>query len=700
MTPYKSSQILDWVLDENIPPHINLTGRVMAAVRQTRLQGARPHLKLATSLLIAFAALLILSSAVYAVYRLMIDPGLHSVQDAGLVQDVGASAQPSLLPSAAASPVPPTAMLIDQSQTVEGISMTLDWVYLDETRLLFGIHFSGLPAGVSVGFAKGTVNGDPLGGQQQESEFLQATRTQAIYLSNQVTQAGVYGNNVDLTLDIPLLRSQDGAETQAAVYQFKLDQVPLNQGRTLGFDQSAATNVNGVEMQLHSLRLTPDAIEAVVCPSPLSSAVFSVQQAALSAQGINEREFIAATPVDDQAAFCQKLSFDPQGLAGTSQLTLTVNKDWKFTVDLPSENQIPGVKPVTPQSTPQPVAAQSIDQISLTLDWVFADAKRIAFGYTLSGLPDLPDAFILGGTIAVTDVQGNPIGGGYGGSSSLERSSDQSGALSGTWSTVLQQPLSVDQISLKIDITLDGTHGNDWNYTIGNVLYPASGPTAEMVGSIPQVIPGNLVGTYHFEVTTQVYPVTTLLPGQVVEANGIQMELLQAELTPSYSDFILCYTKPSAEDWMIGNAVLTSGVEQASIQGYSLLTDNNHSMTKIPVTLPPTSLTGENVRCAKVEFMLGHSNQARTITLTIPGLERSVPEVIPQAELDVSLAKLREQGIEMTYSVTRGVGGGGGGPEYTQLPEGMTQKEAYDRFMDALGYRVPGSWVFTFPFQP
>lgn len=699
MTPQKSSQILDWVLDEKIPSHVNLTERVMTAARQTRLPSGYPHMKLATSLLIAIGALLVLSSAVYAVYRIVIDPGLQSVKDAGLVKDIGTSAQPTLLPTASATPVPPTALMVDQSQTVEGVSMTLDWAYLDETRLLFGIQFSDLPAGVSVGFPMVTVNGQPLGDQQQENEFLQATRTQAIYLSNQVTQSGVYGKTVALAVELPLLRSQDGAESQAAVFHFTLDQVPLNQGRTLGFDQSAATNVNGVEMQLHSLRLTPDVIEAVVCPSPLSSAVFSVEQATLSADGISKREFIAVTPVEDKVGFCQKLSFDPRGLSASSHLTLAVNEAWKFSVDLASEDQIPGVKPVPPQPTPQPVAEQSIDQVSLTLDWVFADAKRVAFGYTITGLPDLPDAFILGGTIVVTDAQGNPVGGGDGGSSTLHRNPDQAGTLSGTWSTILQQPLTIDQLSLKIDITLDGTHGNDWNYIIGNVTNPAISPTAESTGTIPDVIPGNLVGTYHFDVTTQVYPVTTLRPGQVIEANGIQMELLQAELTPSYSNFILCYNKPSAEDWMIGNAELTSGVDQAWLSGYSLLSDPDFVM-KNPVILLPTSLSGGSVRCVQVEFMLGHSNQSRTITLTIPGLERSVPEVIPQAELELALAKLREQGIEMTYSITRGVGGGGGGPEYTRLPEGVTQNEAYGRFMDALGYRAPGPWVFTFSFQP
>jgi hypothetical protein len=32
--------------------------------------------------------------------------------------------------------------------------------------------------------------------------------------------------------------------------------------------------------------------------------------------------------------------------------------------------------------------------------------------------------------------------------------------------------------------------------------------------------------------------------------------------------------------------------------------------------------------------------------------------------------------------------------EYNKLPEGMTEKEAYRQFMDALGYLREGPWIF------
>jgi len=351
---------------------------------------------------------------------------------------------------------------------------------------------------------------------------------------------------------------------------------------------------------------------------------------------------------------------------------------------------------LSPAATP--LAAEAIDNLNMTLDWVFVDARRIAFGYTISGFSSLPDSFILGGTVKVMDAQGNSFSS-LGGRSQLERVTSEAGALSGTWSTILQKPLDSNTTQLSIDITLDGSHGNDWNYTIAGPVYPATGPTAEMLGTLPAVVPSGQVGTFHFDANAVVYPETILQPAQVNEANRIQMELVQVELTPSYSSFILCYTKPTGADWMLANATLTSGLEQTQMQGYTLLSDSQFTLKK-QVSLPPVSLQGENLRCARVDFLLGHANQARTITLTVPALERSAPEVFPQAELDAAFAKLKQQGIEMTYISMRGTGGGGSTWQYNRLPEGMTEEQAYNLLIDALGYRSPGPWTFTLEYKP
>ena len=64
---------------------------------------------------------------------------------------------------------------------------------------------------------------------------------------------------------------------------------------------------------------------------------------------------------------------------------------------------------------------------------------------------------------------------------------------------------------------------------------------------------------------------------------------------------------------------------------------------------------------------------------------------IPNDKLSMAREKLMAQGIDMKWSVFPD---GGIVVEYNKLPEGMTEKEAYRQFMDALGYLREGPWVF------
>lgn len=77
-----------------------------------------------------------------------------------------------------------------------------------------------------------------------------------------------------------------------------------------------------------------------------------------------------------------------------------VDGSWEFYVDITSENIIPWKAATTPTATPSPLAEQTISRVTMTLDWVFTDTKRVAFGYTITDLPDVSDTLYLGGTMS------------------------------------------------------------------------------------------------------------------------------------------------------------------------------------------------------------------------------------------------------------------------------------------------------------
>ena len=71
-----------------------------------------------------------------------------------------------------------------------------------------------------------------------------------------------------------------------------------------------------------------------------------------------------------------------------------------------------GLKPGTREVVSGGLAAeakQTMENVTVSLDWFFVDAKRAAVGYTIRGLPDVPDATSLLGTITFSDASGQPV---------------------------------------------------------------------------------------------------------------------------------------------------------------------------------------------------------------------------------------------------------------------------------------------------
>ncbi len=773
------SQILDAIAAEQIAADLNLAPKILAKIQHGKGMRMQPRLKFVTIVLIVFLALLVLTSVAYAIYRLVGDPGLQSVQDAGLVTDLDVTALPTILPTRTPASTPLPALDTALSQTLEGVTLTLGWVYVDEGRLAIGMKFSDLPKDTALGAPQVTFkNVTPLQAQGY-SQSIRSEDDQAVYVSYQVIHADAVGGKVSFGVDVPLLQHDGNEQTTLANFHFDINEVTVYAGQTIPIQQTYAVRHNGVEVRLKSVRVMPSSTEIVACYDfPTQDALFWYMQSAAVQIGDsheeNYRTYQYLSEIQDD--HCVKLGFAMGNALGENQLIFRVSqlvvpltmqdivpeeridaanqelardgieikpapadqtegpggwqfvrkpdrgtdptKDpsllvlqalvekvdgpWEFYVDIPSENIIPGKAAPTPTATPSPLGEQTISGVSMSLDWVFVDAKRVAFGYTIAGLPDVPDALYLDGTITVKGQQGNPFGGGYGGRSEIQWVEGQPGTLSGTWSMVMPEPLAQAEAYLSIDVTLDGSHGDDWNYIIA--VFPQDPDwTGFPQGVKPPTVPDQLVGTFHFDAHTTVYPLQIVEAGQTIEANGIVMRLERAEITPSYARFTLCYSKPSAKDWMVGGMpTLKAGVYEAQINGYTLLADGDYGgyvgKSAQPTNIPQVA-PGE--RCVQIDFLLGHASPVQTLTLTIPTLEQSMPEVIPDEEMKAAQEKLRAEGIEMDYTTSSSAGGGGGGgPTFSKLPEGMDQEEAYRHLLNALGYLYPGPWAFTLDIVP
>ncbi len=197
------------------------------------------------------------------------------------------------------------------------------------------------------------------------------------------------------------------------------------------------------------------------------------------------------------------------------------------------------------------------------------------------------------------------------------------------------------------------------------------------------------IAQFAFDLNLPIHPALTFNPKQTIFANGMEILLDRLVVTSAYTYAYLCYLKPTDADWAPSQeSNLRIGSQQSGVANYSLLFDSafaDGSKGGEPGWTPPVQ-TG---RCIKIGFPIGDTDPT-SITLTIPALEQSMPEVIPADELIGAQERLKEQGIDMEWHIVDH----GAYPEYKKLPVGMSEQAAFRKFIEALGYVYKGPWAF------
>ncbi len=638
------------------------------------------------------------------------DPGLQAVEESGLVTDLGMSAEPAFLPEEDLSTEVHQVYPVGQSQTIESNSLTLDWVYADEGRLALAYTVDALQDGLMVGKPVLTFNGFTPARTSGSMVATDPDTQQIIAAFYHLIQVDVVGESISFSVDLPLVPADDPTQAPVAQFHFDLENVPLYRGFTIYMQQTYQVTLNGVSVQLESVQITPNYTDVTVCSDPADKGVplGSVQDATFQ---FGEGPVASPTSQQiietDSGLPCSLLRFpttNPDG-AHTANLTLNsltatgiedpINGPWPFYMDIPIAALF--VPEETPETSSTPIASQTQAEVTVTLDWVFVDALRAGLGFTITGLPDVPDAAGLLGQIYMNDADGNPIWGSGIGSIEINHVEGQPGVIQGSWSVGFNEPVQESEIQLQWVITLDGTSMN--NYIAGFPFDPEATPYPS--GTIPPYLPEGYVGTYTFDFTAEVAPMTVVenLPSVVV--NGIEMLVPKALITPSMTQLMVCYQKPTEKDWWIYSAYLSDFKTEGPMIGGSVVYDTDYSLKPgteadgVLWVVPAEFQTVDHGRCLILNFLQGQSNPGNPLILTVTALQISPPEIIPDAEVEAAREILLAQGIEFDIWTSQGQGGGGGGVNFTVLPEGMTQEEAWQKYNEALGYVYPGPWSIT-----
>jgi hypothetical protein len=194
------------------------------------------------------------------------------------------------------------------------------------------------------------------------------------------------------------------------------------------------------------------------------------------------------------------------------------------------------------------------------------------------------------------------------------------------------------------------------------------------------------VGTFHFAFPVPVLNGVRLEDlDQTVVANNVSMTLKTLVLNPSHAEALLCFQMPSPVDWGLTASKITVGGEAYPFSGGGIVQGADGK----------GFLLTDPERCNSIGFDIPYDESTSSITLTVPKLMGSLPEVVTAERVDKANQRLAELGIQIDYvNVDHG-----GNIEILQQPQGMPDGEIYPLIWDALAEQYEGPWVFTVPIE-
>jgi hypothetical protein len=170
---------------------------------------------------------------------------------------------------------------------------------------------------------------------------------------------------------------------------------------------------------------------------------------------------------------------------------------------------------------------------------------------------------------------------------------------------------------------------------------------------------------------------------QTIVANHVSMTLKALILNPSRVEALICFQMPSSVDWGLTASRVTLEEDEYPFSGAGLISAAQGKDFSLD----------DPERCSGIGYDIEPHESADSLTLTVPKLVGSVPEVIDKERVDRANERLVDVGIEFDYVN----GDHGGNIVILKQPAGATNLEIYPQIWDALADQYEGPWVFTVP---
>lgn len=329
---------------------------------------------------------------------------------------------------------------------------------------------------------------------------------------------------------------------------------------------------------------------------------------------------------------------------------------------------------------------QTIDNVTITLNWAYVDTQRLAVNYTIETDRNIYDLF---SPYSTYPVLGDTEGSHFSYASSTFGFGESPHKQTWTveyYSQAVRPGVGTDEWIIDNDYfanrfdTLPETIDLRFELKLGDF-------TVDEMFPIPpgsSLKPGDVVepvGAFQFEFNVPLHPALTITPNQTVESKGLKMTLESVSITPVQTTTRICYDMPDSQDWMPSANLTLDG-------GAALLTGMSITGSKAAIGLDT------KWRCRDLSFQIFHEDVPDSLTLDVGSLATSMME--GPSEWEQIKQVLEAQGIDIQVnSETSPQGGGGIGIDILKIPDGVDFNDAVDAAREQLGKIIRGPWIFT-----
>jgi hypothetical protein len=208
--------------------------------------------------------------------------------------------------------------------------------------------------------------------------------------------------------------------------------------------------------------------------------------------------------------------------------------------------------------------SQTLNGITVTLQWVYADANRLVVGFMVNGPEDLPGNHALSpARVTLTDAAGTVFPGlvGYGvtGQSDILKVSLPSGE--GAYLLTFDAaPIEGEPAELDLQLVMEVE-----TYVVPTPV-PSTPDVYEDMGPLEPVVPMATAGPFTFDFSVPFIPGRTVEVQQTVETAEVAVRLERVVVTPSETRAILCFDPPDggSKEWTLITALDTGDGQELS----------------------------------------------------------------------------------------------------------------------------------------